>query len=200
MRSLAVALRFPKLVLLSTVALVGATVWLYIVAPRGFFPEQDTGLIIGNTAASPDTSFQAMRGLQEQAVQVVRSDPAVASVGSQVGAGGGAPSVSTGRLFISLKPLAERRGVTAADVVNRLRQPLAGIPGVETFLRAVQDINFGDGSGNARYQYVLLAPDLDELRAWSEAMARKLRTLPGITDVSTDRQRVGLATRLAIDR
>ena len=200
MRSLAVALRFPKLVLLSTVALVGATVWLYIVAPRGFFPEQDTGLIIGNTAGSPDASFQAMRGLQERVVQVVRSDPAVASVGSQVGAGGGAPSVSTGRLFISLKPLDERRGVTAADVVNRLRRPLADIPGVETFLRAVQDINFGDGSGNARYQYVLLAPDLDELRAWTEAMARKLRTLPGVIDVSTDRQRVGLATRLAIDR
>ena len=200
MRSLAVALRFRGLVLLLTAALVGVTVWLYIVVPRGFFPEQDTGLIIGSTAAAPDTSFQAMRGLQEQAVSVVRSDPAVANVGSQVGTGGGTPSVSTGRLFISLKPLAERRGVSAADVVNRLRQPLAGVPGVETSLRAVQDINFGGGSGNAQYQYVLLAPDLDELQAWSGAMARKLRTLPGFTDVSSDRERIGLAARLVIDR
>lgn len=186
--------------LVFTIGLVGLTVWLYVAIPKGFFPEQDTGLIIGTTQAAPDTSFQAMRQLQERVMQVILRDPAVAGIGSQVGGGGGNASVSQGRLFISLKPAAERDGATAADVINRLRGPLSRIPGIQTFMRAVQDVFIGGRPGNAAYQFVLLTPELDDLGTWSEAMVRRLRQLPGITDVSSDQQRTGLVARLEVDR
>ena len=198
--SLAHVLRFRRLALLFTIGLIGLTVWLYIIVPKGFFPEQDTGLIIGTTRSSPDTSFQAMQRMQEQVVAVLLRDPAIAGIGSSVGSGGGNASVSQGRVFISLKPLAERQGATAAQVIDRLRRPLGGIPGIQTFLRAVQDIGFGGRAGNAQYQFVLLSPDLEGLAVWSEALVQRLRTVPGLTDVSSDQQRAGLVARLVIDR
>ena len=198
--SLRHALRWRRLMLLATLGLVGATVWLYVVVPKSFFPEQDTGLIIATTRASADTSYQAMIGLQERVVEVVRRDPAVATVASVVGAGNGNASVSQGRIFLSLKPLAERPGASAEDVINRLRRPLGGIPGVQTFMRAVQDVGIGGRSGNASVQFVLLSPDIEGLQTWSEALVRKLRTLPVVQDVSSDQQNAGLVTRLAIDR
>jgi multidrug efflux pump len=198
--SLRITLAARGAMLVLTFGLIGLTVWLYVVVPKGFFPEQDTGLIIATTQAPPDTSFQAMRQLQERVVQVLLRDPAIAGIGSQVGGGGGNASVSQGRLFISLKPLAEREGVTAQQVVARLRQPLGRIPGIQTFMRPVQDLFIGGRPGNASYQFVLLTPDLEALETWSEAMVTHLRTLPGIADVSSDQQRAGLVARIEIDR
>ncbi len=198
--SLAHVLRFRRLALLATLGLIGLTVWLYTVVPKGFFPDQDSGLIIATTRAPPDTSFQAMQRMQEQVVAVVLQDAAIAGIGSSVGGGGGNASVSQGRLFISLKPLAERPGITAAQVIDRIRRPLGAIPGIQTFMRAVQDVGFGGRAGNAQYQFVLLSPDLEGLETWSEALVRRLRTVPGLTDVSSDQQRAGLVARLTIDR
>jgi len=200
MRSLAVVLRFRRLALLFTVGLVGLTVWLYTIVPKDFFPQQDTGLIFGSVQASPDTSFQAMQGIQARAVDILLRDPAVASVGGFVGGGNGNASASSARLFISLKPEAERPGVNADAVINRLRGPLGRIAGAQTFLRAVQDINAGGRPGNAQFQYALLAPDIDELQTWSEALVKRLREQPELADVSSDQQRSGLVTRIVIDR
>ena len=200
MRSLGWVLRVRWLALLAILGLVGLTAWLYVVVPKGFFPEQDTGLIIATTRAPADTSFQAMMGLQDRVVQVLIADPAVASAGSSVGGGSFNASVSQGRIFVSLKPLADRPGTSAGDVVNRLRGPLARIPGIQTFLRSVQDIGIGGRAGNAQYQYVLLSPDLDALPLWSERLLAKLRQVPGLTDLSSDQQRAGLTAQVVVDR
>ncbi len=200
MRSLAWALRFRRAMVLLTACLVALTAWLYVVVPKGYFPEQDTGLIFGGTIAAPDTSFQAMMAMQEHVVQVLMRDPAVAAVGSQVGTGGGNASVSRGRIFVSLKPAAERPGATARQVVDRLRRPLASIPGIQTFMRPAQDVWIGGRGGNGSYQFVLLTPDLGDLESWSEVVLRRLRGVPEIADVSSDQQRTGLVARAVIDR
>ena len=199
MRSLAFTLRFQAAMVSLTVALIGVTVWLYTVVPKDFFPQQDTGLVFGFIQSAPDTSFQRMRELQDQVVAIVMRDPAVASIGTSVGGGGGR-SVSSGRLFISLKPLEERPGTTVADVINRLRRPLAAVAGTQTFLRGVQDINVGGRAGNASFQYVLLTPDLEELQTWSEALVNRLRQVPELADVNSDQERAGQVVRLVIDR
>jgi multidrug efflux pump len=200
MWSLGQVLRFRRVMLVATVALIGVTAWLYTVVPKGFFPQQDTGLIVGYTRASPDVSYQAMLAMQERVVALLMRDPAVASTASQVGGGGGFAASSQGRIFVSLKPLAERDGVSAREVIDRLRPALSGTPGMQTFLNAVQDVNIGGRSGNAQFQFVLLSPDLEGLATWSENLLQKLRTLPGITDVSSDQDRVSPVTRLTIDR
>ncbi|WP_421991321.1 efflux RND transporter permease subunit [Roseococcus sp.] len=199
MSSLKVVLRFRAIMLVFTVSLVGLTVWLYIIIPKDFFPAQDTGLIAGFVQAAPDTSFQTMMNLQQQAVDIILADAGVASLGVSVGGGGGGSS-SSARMFISLKPESERPGVTAEDVINRLRGPLNRIPGAQTFMRSVQDINVGGRAGNASFQYALLAPDLDELQTWSELLVRQLRTVPQLADVSSDQERAGLVSRLVVDR
>ncbi len=199
MASLGVLLRFRKSMLAFTVALIGVTVWLYIIVPKDFFPAQDTGLMFGAIQASPDTSFQRMRQLQDQVVEVLMRDDAIAGIGVSVGSGGGG-TVSVGRMFISLKPQDQRPGITPDAVVNRLRRPLAAIPGAQVFLRPVSDVNIGGRQGNASYQYVLLTPDLEELQTWSEAMVRKFRTMPELADVSSNQERAGLVSRLVVDR
>jgi multidrug efflux pump len=198
--SLRHVLRWRRLMLVFTLGLIGLTVWLYMIVPKGFFPDQDTGLVIGTTRAPPDTSYQAMLQLQEKVVAVLQQDPAVASIAASVGGGNGNASVSQGRIFLSLKPLSERPGVTANDVINRLRRPLGAVPGIQTFFRAVQDIGIGGRAGNAAVQFVLLSPDLEGLEVWSEKLVSRLRTVPGIQDVSSDQQRAGLVARLTIDR
>ena len=197
--SLAVVLRWRRLGVLFTISLVGVTVWLYIIVPKDFFPAQDTGLIGGFAQGAPDTSFQTMTEVEARVAAILMADPAVASVGGSVGGGGGS-GASSARFFISLKPLADRPGTTAEQVINRLRPQLARLPGAQVFLRAIQDINVGGRQGNASYQYALLAPDLDELQTWSETLVRRLRELPELADVSSDQQRAGLVSRLIIDR
>jgi multidrug efflux pump len=199
LRSLAVALRWRRSMLAFTIALIGVTVWLYTVVPRGFMPEQDSGLIFGAVRAQPDTSFQQMTIYQQRVMEVIRADPAVENVSAAVG-GGGFFGGSSVRLQVSLVPEAQRPGVKANDVINRLRRPLSALTGVQTFMRPVSDIVIGGRQGNASYQYVLLSPNLEDLFTWSEALVRQLRTVPQVADVSSDQERTGLVTRLAIDR
>ncbi|MEO3474831.1 efflux RND transporter permease subunit [Roseomonas sp. CAU 1739] len=200
MRSLTVALRWRRSMLALTFGLIGLTVWLYTVVPRGFFPDQDSGLIFGFVQAQPDTSFQQMTIYQQRVMEVIRADPAVENVSAAVGGGGFFGSGASVRLQLTLIPQSQRPGVTANDVINRLRRPLTTVTGVQTFMRPVADIVVGGRQGNASYQYVLLTPDIDELFTWSEALVRQLRTVPVLEDVSSDQQRTGLVSRLIIDR
>ncbi len=200
MASLVVALRWRKSMLVLTVSLVGLTVWLYTVVPKGFFPDQDSGLIFGFVQAQPDTSFQQMTVYQQRVMEVIRSDPAVENVSASVGGGGFFGASAAVRLQLTLVPQAQRPGVLAADVINRLRRPLAAVTGVQTFMRPVSDIVVGGRQGNASYQYVLLTPNIDELFTWSDALVRQLRTVPLVEDVSSDQQRTGLVSRVVLDR
>ena len=200
MRSLAVALRWRRSMLVLTFGLIGLTGWLYTVVPRGFFPDQDSGLIFGFVQAQPDTSFQQMTIYQQRVMDVIRADPAVENVSSAVGGGGIFGSSASVRLQLTLVPQNQRPGIKANDVINRLRRPLAAVTGVQTFMRPVSDIIVGGRQGNASYQYVLLTPNIDDLFTWSEALVRQLRTVPQVEDVSSDQQRTGLVSRLLIDR
>ncbi|MFC7474816.1 efflux RND transporter permease subunit [Dankookia sp. GCM10030260] len=199
-RSLRRVLRWRRSMLLGTLGLIGVTVWLYVIAPKGFFPDQDTGLIMGNTKAPPDISFRAMLLRQESVAEVLRADPAVAHVVSAIGVGNGNGLVSSGRLTVSLKPRAERRGTSAAEVVRRLRAPLGALPGIEASLWAVPEIWVGGRPDASSFQFVLLSTDVPALQAWAERLVRTLRGVPGIEDVSSDQQNPGLVTRLGIDR
>jgi len=193
------ALRHRRAMLGLTVATVGATVWLYGAVPKGFLPTQDTGLLIGSTLASPDVSFQAMAERQREVVDVLLADPAVESVGSTIGVTTGWSSLNRGQLSISLKPLAERR-ISSEQVINRLRGPLAKVGGVQTTLFSAQDLRGGGRSGGAQFQFVLLADTLPELRQWSLRLEDKLKTLPQITDVTSDQDRAGPQADVVIDR
>jgi multidrug efflux pump len=198
--SLALVLRWRRSMAVATLALVGLTVWLYTVVPKGFMPEQDSGLIFGFVQAQPDTSFQQMTMFQHRIMEVIRADPAVENVAAAVGSGGFWGSAASVRLQMTLVPPERRPGIKAMDVINRLREPLAGVHGVQTFMRPVSDIVVGGRSTNASYQYVLLSPDLEALFTWSDALLRQLRTVREIEDVNSDQQRTGLVSRLLIDR
>ncbi|MFC3125963.1 efflux RND transporter permease subunit [Pseudoroseomonas globiformis] len=199
MRSLAVVLRFRWLALIASFGCIALTVWLYILIPKAFFPEQDTGLLAGNVQAAPDTSFATMARLQQEVTRIIAADPAVASVGAQVGGSSFSGGTNSGQLYVQLKPQ-EERGVSAEQVVARLRPALSGIPGASAFLRTQQDIYIGGRPGNATYSYILLGADLDELRTWTNTMVEKLRTVDGLSDVSSDQERAGLVNRVVIDR
>jgi len=193
--SLGWVLRHPQLVLLITIGTVCLNVYLYIVVPKGFFPQQDTGRVMGAIQGAQDISFLAMREKLSQFIDIVKTDPAVDNV---VGFTGGS-ATNTGRVFIQLKPL-EQRGVTADDVINRLRGRLARIAGATLYLQASQDIRVGGRGSNSQYQYTLRADNLSDLNHWSQQLLRKIRTLPEIRDANTDQQNRGLQTMLVIDR
>jgi len=184
------------LVMLLTVAL---TVVLYVKVPKGYFPQDDTGLVFGGTEASTDISFKAMSELQQRAAAIVEADPAVAAVASSVGASTFNPSLNQGRLFISLKPLAERK-VTTARVVDRLREKLAAVTGLKVFMVPAQDLRVGARQSKAQYQFTLWGTDVDELQSWMPKVLAAVRKLPGLTDVSTDREQGGLQADVTIDR
>jgi multidrug efflux pump len=198
--SLRVVLRYRALVLIVFAATIALTVDLYIKTPKGYFPQDDTGLVYGGTSASTDISFPAMVELQQRAVDLVLADPAVAAVGSSVGASGWNASVNRGRLFISLKPLAERGGVTTARVVQRLRMRLANIPGLAVYMFPARDIRVGGRQSDSIYQFTLWSPDFDELQKWVPRAQEKVKQIPGIVDVTTDREQGGLQADIVIDR
>src|SRR5262245_5353058 len=200
MRTLAVALRHPLIMLLITLLTVALTVNLYVNTPKGYFPQDDTGLIFGSTRASADISFEAMNKLQTEALERILADPAVANVGSSVGASGFNASVNQGRLFIALKPLAERDGLTTARVVERLRRSLARIGGVSVYLSPARDIRTGARQSNSDYQFTLWSTDIAELYSWLPKVVDRVKLVPGITDVSTDREQGGLQASITIDR
>ncbi len=195
--SLSWVLRHARLTMVVAAITVCINVYLYVVVPKGFFPEQDNGRLMGAIQADQDTSFQALRQKLGQFVDVVMADPAVDSV---VGLTGGTQGTSnTGRMFIALKPLAGRK-LTAAEVITRLRPKLANVPGATLYLQAIQDIRVGGRLSNALFQFTLQGDDLRELNRWAPRMQRKLQALPALTDVSSDQQNRGLEASVVIDR
>ncbi|MHB8519742.1 MAG: efflux RND transporter permease subunit [Limisphaerales bacterium] len=192
-------LRHQHFMLLVALLTFVATIWLYVAVPKGFFPQQDTGVIVGTTDASEDISFAAMSDLQMRMTKIVLADPAVAAIGSFIGAGAGGSTVNNGRMFITLKPRSQR-DATADAVINRLRRKLAGVSGVTLFLQAAQDIRVGGRFSRAQFQYSLQSSDLDELNYWSSVLVAKLRTVPELKDVSSDQQTGGLQANVVVDR
>jgi multidrug efflux pump len=198
--SLRVVLRYRALVLIVFLATIALTVDFYAKTPKGYFPQDDTGLVYGGTSASTDISFPAMVDLQQKAVDIVLDDPAVAAVGSSVGASGWNASVNRGRLFISLKPLAERDNLTTARVVQRMRMRLSRIPGLRVYLSPARDIRVGGRQSDSSYQFTLYSSDMGELQKWVPKVVDRVKQIPGIVDVSTDREQGGLQANIVIDR
>jgi multidrug efflux pump subunit AcrB len=198
-RTLGWVLRHSWLMLGVTLATVAVTVFLYAVAPKGFFPVDDTGMIMATTESSADVSFKTMEVLQEQAANTILADSAVERLGSFVGASGGNSSINQGRLFITLKPLAERRASVFA-VIDRLRRALGRIPGMSVFMTPMQDLRIGARASKADYQYTLWDTSLSELTDWLPRVLQRISRLPGFLDVSTDREAGGLQTDVIIDR
>jgi multidrug efflux pump len=193
--SLAWSLRNPRIILFLLFAAVALNIYLYTVIPKGFFPQQDTGRLVGFIRADQGISFQAMRAKLAAFVDIVKSDPAVDNVVAFTGGG----QRNRGSMFIALKPLAER-GVTADRVIARLRVKLAKEPGAQLFLNPVQDIRVGGRLSDATYQYTLLADDLAELRDWTPRLEAEVRRVPQLVDVNTDQEARGLQTTLVLDR
>jgi multidrug efflux pump len=198
--SVAWALRHARFMLALTLLTVGVNIYLFVVVPKGFFPQQDTGRLGGAIQATQDISFQAMREKLVQVVDIIKRDPAVDAVGGFTGGtGGGGATTNTGSLFIALKPHAQRTA-SADQVIGRLRGRLASVPGAPTFLQAVQDLRVGGRQSNAQYQYTLQAEEVRELYTWAPRVEQQLRSLPQLRDVSSDQQNKGLQASLTIDR
>ncbi len=195
-RGLMWVLRHQPLMIVITVLAVALNIFLYIVVPKGFFPQQDTGRLGGGIQAEQDISFAAMRQKLVQYVEIVHQDPAIQNV---VAFTGGNTASNQGRMFITLKPLNERK-ISADQVIARLRPKLAHVPGATLFLQAAQDLQIGGRMGNAQYQYTLQDENLDELNTWAPKMLAKLKTVKDLKDVSTDQQDRGLQAQLVIDR
>ncbi len=207
--SLKWVLAHQPVVLAVTIGVACLSVFLYIKVPKGFFPQQDTGRIMGGVVGAQDISFQSMSDKMYRYVDIVMKDPAVDSV---VGFAGGNTAQNQGRFFMMLKPLEERNVchlqhfwqrcplVTADDVINRLRGKLAVVPGATLILQAAQDLTIGGRFGNAQYQYTLQSANLDDLNNWAPRLLQKLRTLPQLRDQNSDQQDKGLQAKLVIDR
>jgi hydrophobe/amphiphile efflux-1 (HAE1) family protein len=193
-------LRHQWLMLFVTIGTFVLNVFLFIIVPKGFFPQQDTGRLGGATRAAQDISFDAMKVKQQSLAQMVLDDPAIQTVTAFVGGGGpGGGSSNVGRMFIALKPQGQRK-VTADEVVNRLRRKLTSVPGATLFLQVQQEFQVGGRGSDAQYQYTLSDENLDELNTWAPQLMAKMRTLPELRDVSTDQQNQGLQEKLIIDR
>ncbi|HWX56289.1 MAG TPA: multidrug efflux RND transporter permease subunit [Verrucomicrobiae bacterium] len=195
--SLGWVLRHQMLTLLVTIATAGLSVYLYIIAPKGFFPQQDTGRLGGGVQAEQDIAFPALKAKMATFVSIVQSDPDVATV---VGfAGGGGPGGGGGRMFVTLKPIGQRKS-TVDQVIARLRPKLAVVPGATLFLQATQDLQIGGRQSNAQFQYTLQSENLQDLNTWAPRLLNKLRTLPQLKDVNSDQQDKGLAAQVIVDR
>ncbi len=188
-------LRHQPFMLVLTGATICLSVYLYIVIPKGFFPQQDTGLMAGNILGSQDTSFAVMQEKLKQYTDIVMSDPAVKGTAANTGGG----SENTGRMQIELKPIAERK-VTVDQVIARLRRKLAVVPGATLFLRAYQDITVGGRISSSQYQYTLSSENLADLQQWAPRVEAMMRKLPQLRDIASDQQTRGLQATLVIDR
>jgi len=195
-RCLRWVLRHQRLTLGVTLGTAVLSVYLYVIVPKGFFPQQDTGRIGGSVQAAQDISYAALRAKIQQYVEITGKDPAVETVVAFSGGGG---TSNTGRMFITLKPLQERK-LSADQVIGRLRGKLAVVPGATLFLQAQQDLQIGGRLGNAQFQYTLQAENLDDLNHWSPLVLQKLRSVPQLKDVNTDQQVRGLESYVEIDR
>ncbi|WP_158747382.1 efflux RND transporter permease subunit [Acidisphaera sp. L21] len=198
-RTLTVALRWRRTMLLVTLGCAVGTVLLYREVPKGFLPLQDTGLILGSTIADPSVSFVAMEARQKRVVDIILSDPAVASVGSTVGVSSGFSSLNRGQLTVALKPLRER-GLSSEEVIARLRPKLQAMPDVQAYLFSAQDLRGGGRSGGSQFQFILLDPNLAELREWTLKLQTALQQGGGVADVTSDQDRSGPQSNVVIDR
>jgi HAE1 family hydrophobic/amphiphilic exporter-1 len=196
-RGLKVALHHRFVTLLVMLGTIGATGWLYVVIPKGFFPQQDTGMIVGIAEAAQDISYPAMVQRMEMVLNTVLKDPAVASTGAQVGASSG--TLNQGRVFIALKPR-DQRDASADQVITRLGTKLANVEGITLYMQAAQDITVGGRLSKTQYQYTLTDADSNELNQWSAFFLDKLKSAPGITDVTTDQENAGPRLNVTVNR
>jgi hydrophobe/amphiphile efflux-1 (HAE1) family protein len=195
---LKIVLRHRFITLMTMLGTIALTGYLYVVIPKGFFPEQDTGLIIGLSEAAQDISFQAMAERQQALLNALVRDPAVASIGAAVGAGGGNTTVNNGRVYIALKPKSQRGSMN--EVLSRLRTNLAKIQGITLYMQAAQDITIGGRVSKTMYQYTLNDADPGELNHWSALFLDRIKAIPGITDVATDQLNAGPLLDITIKR
>ena len=199
-RTLSSALEHRALMLIVFAATIVLSVGLYIKVPKGYFPQDDTGLIFAGTLATPAISFDSMKALQLKAMNVVLADPAVAAVGASIGASPFNAAVNFGRLFISLKPISQRGGLSTQRVIARMRPKLAEIPGISVFMYASQDLRAGGRQSDLQYQFTLWSADIDELNKWVPRAVDRVKQVPGVVDVTTDRDVGGLQVNVIIDR
>jgi multidrug efflux pump len=195
-RSLTHVLRHPVLTLSVLLLTVVLNVFLFIKVPKGFFPQQDNGTVLGGLQGAQDASFQAMQSAASRIVKLIKEDPAVANAMAFTGGNGPANS---GFVYVGLKPLNKRK-INASQVINRLRPKLAQVRGVSVFLQAGQDLRIGGRQSNAQYQYTLQSDNLDDLETWGPRLLKEMRRLKGFTDVNSDQQNNGLQASLDYDR
>ena len=195
-----VVLRHQPITLLVAVGTLVLTIYLYDVVPKGFFPVQDTGSILGISQAPETVSFESMSERQQQLVKVIRQDPAVENLTSFIGADGVNTTMNSGRVQITLKPLQQRAGVTAGDVIRRLTQKVQQVAGIELYLQPVQDLTVEDRISRTQYQYALDAPDKALLDLWVPRLMTKMKQLPELRDVASDAQNNGVGLQVNIDR
>ena len=198
-RTLDIALRFQFATLLLFFATMGLTGYLYVIIPKGFFPNQDTGVLVGITKAGQDVSFAEMARRQTAVADLLSKDPAVAGYSSTIGAGLGGQTGNNGRIWFALKPF-EERTESAQQVIARLRTKTPAIEGITVNFQAAQDINVGGRLAQSQYQYTLQDANLDELFAWAPRVLERMRKLPMLRDLATDQQVAGTTATLTIDR
>lgn len=194
-RTLRVVLHHPQLTLLITLLAIAINVYLYVIVPKGFFPQQDTGRIGGAIVADQDISFAAMREKLHDFLRIVQADPAVQDVEGFTGGG----QLNVASMQAQLKPLSERK-LSADEVINRLRGKLARIPGATLYMQAAQDFRVGGRGSNSQFQYTLQSESLRDLSEWAPKLLAKMKTLPTVMDANSDQQVHGLETELTIDR
>ena len=198
-RSLTLVLAHQPLTLTVTIGTLALTLLLAVVIPKGFFPVQDTGLVLGISEAAPDISFSAMMARQEALAEAVMGDPDVASVASFIGADGTNSTTNSGRLSIALRPRADRNA-SASEIIDRLRARVAKVEGIRLYLQPVQDLEVESRISRTQYQYTLEDPDPDELSAWAPRVLASLESLPELREVASDQESAGLSLKLTIDR
>ncbi|MDP9173612.1 MAG: efflux RND transporter permease subunit [Planctomycetota bacterium] len=197
--TLAAVLRHPLIMILVTLGTIAFTAYLYVIVPKGLFPQQDTGRLQGTIQADQDTSFQAISKLLARYETIVSKDPTVENVVGFSGGGRGGGGGNTAHMFVTLKPLAERK-ISADQVIANLRKAVIRVPGATLTFQAVQDLVFGGRQSAAQYQYTLRSDSLADLLKWAPRLAAKMPSLTGIVDVNTDQQNHGLQASLVIDR
>ena len=197
-RGLDTVLGHKRLTLAVTLGTIAATVWLFGVIPKGFFPQQDTGLLIGTTEGAQDISYEAMKTNHKRIEQIVLEDPAIAAVASSISGGNGG-TVNNGRLFIALKAYDQRKaGID--EIINRIRPKTAPVKGARLFLSPLQDLRMGGRPGKAQYQYALRCDTIEPLIEWAPRLVSKLQECPELADVSNDQQFLGREVRVVVDR
>jgi hydrophobe/amphiphile efflux-1 (HAE1) family protein len=199
-RTLEIALRFRFITLMVFFITMGVSAVLFVYIPKGFFPIEDTGIIVGTSEGAQDASFDQMVRLQMKLNEMVGKDQAVAAYGSQVGAGTAGQQGNDGRLYISLKPWKDRPGDDVMKVIARLSRKAQAIPGIKLYMQPAQDINVGGRLSRTMYQYTLQDADPGELNHWAPIMLQRIEKLPGLRDVATDQQIAGTTAALTIDR